>query len=209
MIETRIISVDVLDIDLEVIGQIVDVLRKDKVIVYPTDTFYGLGANYFSVPAKQRVYSLKKRDSVKPLSAVVSDWDMLEGLDVEIPPVCMTLAGEFWPGPLTIVLPVRKTRHRGREDSLAVRVPDHAWLRSLVRKAGFPVTASSANISGEKESADPAEVIDVFKGKVDMIVDGGLTRGGLPSTILDLSRGRPEILREGAVPKEKLIPHLS
>jgi L-threonylcarbamoyladenylate synthase len=121
------------------------------------------------------------------------------------------LAGEFWPGPLTLVLraaPAFPPELAGPGHTVAVRIPPAAWLRELVAEIGLPITATSANISGEREVFDPAEVIRLFEGKVDIILDGGPTPGGLPSTIVDISGDRPRVLREGAVPASALSAFL-
>ncbi len=186
--------------DLRTLGGI---LAADGVMAYPTETFYGLGAVLFSRKAVRRVFRLKARDAGKPLSLIVSDIDMIEEIAAELPPVFPLLAAEFWPGPLTLVLkaaPTFPAEFAGPGHTVAVRIPPAAWLRGLVAEIGLPVTATSANVSGEKELSDPAEVIRLFDGKVDVIVDGGSTPGGLPSTIVDLSAGEPRFLREGAVP---------
>jgi L-threonylcarbamoyladenylate synthase len=117
------------------------------------------------------------------------------------------LAGEFWPGPLTIVLPAAASvpeRLLGPGRTIALRVPPLAWLRALVRELGEPLTATSANLSGEKELTDPQEVKELFEGKVDLVLDGGPAPGGPPSTIVDLSGERPRILREGRIPAARI-----
>jgi L-threonylcarbamoyladenylate synthase len=97
----------------------------------------------------------------------------------------------------------------GSSRTIGVRVPDHIWLRGLVDAAGFPLTATSANLSGEGETSDPHEALRIFQGKVDLLVDGGITAGGRPSTVLDLSVRPPRVLREGAVSRESLRPFLA
>ncbi len=175
--------------------------------VFPTDTFYGLGGDGFSLNVIRRVYALKGRPGSKPLLVLVSGTDMAEGLTMKPPPLFRTAAERFWPGPLTIVL--RAAPHVPRElcggtDAVAVRLPAVPWLRDLVRETGFPVIATSANLSGEAEISDAEEAKRVFAGQVDLIVDGGTTPGGKPSTVLDLSSDRPRILREGSIPAAAL-----
>jgi L-threonylcarbamoyladenylate synthase len=119
----------------------------------------------------------------------------------------MALAGEFWPGPLTLVLPAAAGlpgHLLGPGRTIAVRIPPLAWLRALVRELSEPLTATSANLAGEKEIADPLEVIALFDGQVDLIIDGGPAPGGPPSTIVDLAGGRPRILREGRIPRARI-----
>lgn len=210
--DTRIVRVDPekrLDAEMRPVAKI---LEDDGVIVYPTDTYYGLGVNCFSPAAIRLAYGLKERDPVKPLSVVISDREMLHSVAIDIPLLFESMEAEFWPGPLTFVF--RAGPHipdvlLGSHNTIGVRLPAHNWLRGLVRTAGFPITATSANISGEEEISDPAKVIQVFQGKVDCIVDGGMTRGGLPSTVLDMTDKRPFILREGAVPSSRIVRFLT
>lgn len=180
-------------------------------MVYPTNTFYGLGACAYSESAVRKVYGLKKRDRGKPLSVVVSGIGMAKEIATSLPPVFEGLSRAFWPGPLTIVIksnPLFPAGLLGPGGTLALRLPDVPWLLELVRKLDAPLTATSANISGKKEIADPVEVIRIFRGKVDLIVDGGPTPGGLPSTIVDVTGEEPRILREGAIPKSQLLRYL-
>ena len=210
-VETKILKIDPLGMNKAQTGTIAAVLRKGGVIAYPTDTFYGLGVNCFSQKAVQRIYQLKKRKLFKPLSVLVSDTDTVQSLAVEIPSMFWELTEQFWPGPLTIVLKASSGLPRemlGPGDSVGIRLPSVLWLQDLIAETDFPITATSANISGEKEIEDPLRIKDVFSGKVDLIVDGGKTEGIQPSTVVDLSSSRPEILREGAVHRSSLEKYL-
>ncbi len=187
--------------------QIVSILKNDGLIVYPTETFYGLGANCLSLEAVKKIFALKKRDRGKPLPVVVSDLEMLDSLIDEIPSAAEPFLERFWPGPLTLIFPANALLPReliGAGQTVGVRLPAHAGLRDLVKNAGFPITATSANISGEEEISDPKKVYDTFLGKVDCIIDGGKTTGGRPSTVIDLTSRTPRVIREGAIPLSKL-----
>jgi len=205
--DTRIVRVDpekCVPAEIKLVAQI---LKDGGVVVYPTDTFYGLGVNCFSPSAISRAYSLKKRDPAKPLSVVISDREMLHSVASAIPSLFESLEEEFWPGALTLVLrasPQVPDVLLGSQKTIGVRLPDHTWLRELVRTAGFPITATSANIAGKAEISNPVKAIQAFQGKVDCIVDGGLTRGGLSSTVVDMTAKKPSILREGAIPSSQL-----
>ncbi len=182
-------------------------LGAGAVAAYPTETFYALGAAAFSARAIERIYGLKERQASKPLSFIVSDMDMVREVAVPPPFHFTALAGEFWPGPLTLVLtaaPGLPDRLLGPNRTIAVRIPPLAWLRDLVREMSEPLTATSANLSGEREIADPAEIRAVFEGRVDLIIDGGPAPGGRPSTIVDLAAGPPRVLREGAIPAARI-----
>jgi len=193
-------------------GEIAGRLLAGAVVAYPTETFYALGAAAFAGKAVDRIFRLKKREASKPLSFIVSDLDMVREVAAGLPAAFSALAGEFWPGPLTLVLPAAA----GLPDSLlgpgrtiAVRIPPLAWLRALVREMSEPLTATSANLAGEPAIAEPAEVRALFEGRVDLIIDGGPAPGGRPSTIVDLSAGTPRVLRAGAIPAERISGLLS
>jgi L-threonylcarbamoyladenylate synthase len=209
--KTEILRIDLDREDRDALLRIVRVLGKGGVIVYPTDTYYGLGTSGFQPEAVRRIYRVKQRDEGKPLSLVVSDYEMLQEVAADLPPVLPVLAAALWPGPLTVVLPASSRLPGvllGAARTIGVRIPRLAWLRTLVRTAGFPLTATSANLAGSEAAAAPGEAIRVFEGKVDLIVDGGATPGGPPSTVLDLSVSPPKILRQGAVSPERLLPYL-
>ena len=207
MIKTRFIGIDPAGENADPVRAIAAALLEDAVAAYPTETFYALGAAAFSRRAVEKVYRLKSRDTGKPLSVIASDLDMVREISVSLPPSFRALAAEFWPGPLTLVLPAAARLPDfmlGPGRTIAVRIPPLPWLRALVREVGQPLTATSANLSGEKELAGPAEVAAVFQGKIDMIVDGGPAPGGAPSTIVDLTSPEPRILRLGKIPEARI-----
>ncbi len=211
-ISTQLLKINVKTFEPEKARKMIEVLKRDGVIVYPTDTFYGLGANCFSEKAIEKIYRIKKREPSKPLSLVVADLQMLEELVTDIPHVFYSIGARFWPGPLTVILKASSRLPEailGPSRTIGVRVPALSWLRDFLREASFPLTATSANISGQAETSVIEEARRVFEGKVELIVDGGKTRGGLPSTVLDLSSGRPKILREGAIKSSSLKEYLS
>ncbi|MCJ7680657.1 MAG: L-threonylcarbamoyladenylate synthase [Candidatus Aminicenantes bacterium] len=205
MVKTRVVR-----IDREQSGQmekIVGILRTGGVIVYPTDTFYGLGAGCFFGRAVEKIYQLKGREWKKPLSVVIADREMLGTVAASVPPGFSHLADEFWPGPLTVILKASRDLPKkllGGGKSVAVRLPDFPWLRELIRTFGFPLTATSANLSGGEDISRPEDVRRIFEGRVDLFVDGGPTPGGRPSTVLDLTVSPPVIRREGAVSAQRI-----
>ena len=189
------------------IRDIARVLAGNGVIVYPTDTFYGLGAKCFSQKALHRIFEIKKRPGFKGLPVLVSDLEMAKGMTAGLPPVFYALASRFWPGPLTIVL--KAASHLPAElvgpgRTIGIRLPAVPWLQALIRETGVALVTTSANISGEGEIDSAQEVIRVFKGKVDLIVDGGQTPGGKPSTVIDLTGEKPILIREGVLGKKAL-----
>ena len=200
--KTRLLRVDARDPHLAVLKEAAGILLEGGLVAFPTESFYGLGANALDPKAFARVYSIKERQAGKPLLVLVDSVRMVETLVEAIPPTALVLMTRYWPGPLTLVLkavgglPAHLTAGRG---TIGVRLPGHPVAFGLVRAAGVPVTAPSANRSGEEPPTTAAAVLEAFDGRIELVVDGGQTKGGLPSTILDLTAAPPRILRKGAL----------
>jgi L-threonylcarbamoyladenylate synthase len=185
----------------EVLEQAVEVLRRGGVVAYPTETFYGLGANAFDSEACRRILELKGREVEKALPIIVADIEQLDLVADELPRAVAPLADRFWPGPLTLVIPVRSGLPGALADrsTVAVRVSGLVLARELARRGGFPLTSTSANRSGGA-SARTADEVEAMLGEgLDLILDGGPTPGGNPSTIVEVSGAEPRFLRPGAV----------
>jgi L-threonylcarbamoyladenylate synthase len=205
--KTRVIKIDTEPFGSDSIRDIARVLREDGVIVYPTDTFYGLGGNCLSQKALRKVFEIKRRPVSKGLPVLVSELKMAKRLAIELPRIFFVLANRFWPGPLTLVLKAASHLSRelvGPKKTIGIRLPDVPWLQVLIREIGVPLIATSANISGQKEVASPEVAIRFFQGKVDLILDGGPTPGGLPSTVVDLTGEKPILVREGVIGNQEL-----
>jgi len=205
--KTRILKINPNAVEPAVIRDIARVLAGNGVIVYPTDTFYGLGANCFSKKALQNIFEIKRRPSSKGLPVLVFDLEMAGGMAADIPPFFHTLASRFWPGPLTLILKAAShlpTELVGPGRTIGVRLPAVPWLQSLIRETGVALVTTSANVSGEGEIDLAEVVIGMFKGKVELIVDGGQTPGGKPSTVIDLTGERPILIREGVLGHKNL-----
>jgi L-threonylcarbamoyladenylate synthase len=203
MTVTRTIRLSPLEPDAGLLRELAASLREGAVAAYPTETFYALGAAAFSKRPVARIFELKGRPADKALSVIAPDLDMVGEIAAFLPDGFVPLAGEFWPGPLTLVLPASPAVPdflAGPGRTIAVRVPPLDWLRNLVRELGEPLTATSANLTGEPELADPAEVEARFAGRIELVVDTGPAPGGRPSTIVDLASGTPRVLREGRIP---------
>lgn len=182
-------------------------LRRGELVVFPTETVYGLGAHALDPAAVARVFAAKGRPADNPLIVHVADAEAARALARAWPPGAEALARAFWPGPLTLVLP-RDPRvpdvTTGGLDTVAVRVPDHPVAQALLREAALPVAAPSANRSGRPSPTRVADARADLGDAVAVYLDGGPTRVGLESTVVGLSGGRPRLLRLGGVPVEAL-----
>jgi L-threonylcarbamoyladenylate synthase len=178
------------------------VLKSGGIVAFPTESFYGLGADALAPEAVRRVFRLKGRPESKPLLVLVDSVEQALTLAAEASAGARELMARHWPGPLTLVLraaaavPVEVTAGTG---TVGLRVPGHAVARGLVRAAGIPVTAPSANPSGDPPSTRAGEVARHFAGRIDLILDGGVTAGGAGSTVADCTVWPPRVLRQGPV----------
>jgi len=190
----------------ETVEEIASGLRNGKIIVFPTDTVYGIGTSALLPEAAKKLFSLKGRDSRKPLPILI-DSAKVAGNWVRLSPSAEKLAGRHWPGPLTLVLPPtaqgRRLLSPGAE-TLALRVPDHPVTRLLLFASGIPWAATSANRSGEPPASDGEQAAEAFLDKADYIVDAG-PAGGVASTVVDASGPGLRVLREGALSREDVL----
>ncbi len=184
-----------------------EVLRVGGIVAYPTETFYALGALASSRPALARLASAKLRPEGKPLPLLVSGREMLDGVVARLDPVASALADRFWPGPLTLVLPAARglAPEIAADGTVGLRVPGSAAARDLSRLAGGPITSTSANPSGGTPPVRPADLDPGLVARIDAVLDGGETPGGLPSTVVAVEDGNVRLLRAGAVPWEAIL----
>jgi L-threonylcarbamoyladenylate synthase len=182
-------------------------IREGGVVAFPTETVYGLGANAFDSLAVARIFEIKKRPRFDPLIVHIAGPADLALLATHVPPEARLLLERFWPGPLTLVLPksgsVPDIVTAGLA-TVAVRMPDHPVALSLLRRAGVPVAAPSANLFGRLSPTSAADVWEQLGDAVDLIIDGGPSRIGLESTVLSFAGARPELLRPGGLPLEEI-----
>ena len=193
------LSVDAEQPQADVLTQACGVLDEHGVVAVPTETFYGLAVSVFDNEACARVFEIKGRPSTKALPCIVSGMEQLERVASEIPALAVELSTRFWPGPLTLIVPARATVAAASETgTIAVRVSSLPLARELAGIAG-PVTATSANVSGAPPATSADELVAQLGDSVDLVLDGGTTPGGLASTIVDVTSGKLELVREGAI----------
>lgn len=183
------------------------IIKKGGLVAFPTETVYGLGANGLNGEAVKKIFLAKGRPSDNPLILHIADYSEIFGLASLVPLKAQLLMEKFWPGPLTMVLPKRDYIPReitAGLDTVAIRMPAHPVALALIKEAGCPIAAPSANLSGYPSPTTAQHVWDDLEGKVDIILDGGPTGVGLESTVLDMTKEIPVILRPGGVTKEEL-----
>lgn len=198
---TRVLTVDPERPCPDTINAAAAVLRAGGLAAFPTETFYGLGAAASCEAALARIFRVKGRAENKPLLVLVSSPAMAETV-AEVPPSARALMAQHWPGPLTLVLrahPGVSPLITAGTGTIGVRYSAHRVPSVLVERLGAPVTAPSANRSGEPSLTTAGEVLDVFDGEIDLVLDGGPTPGGRPSTVFDLTVSPPLVRRVGAV----------
>lgn len=181
------------------------IIKNGGLVAVPTETVYGLAANGLDGCAVEKIYDVKNRPETKPISLLVAGMADVEKFCRAIPESAYVLAEKFWPGPLTIVLKksglVPEIVTAGG-DTVGVRCPDHPKTLELIRLAGVPLAAPSANISGEPSPKNVMDVLSVFGGKIDAAIDGGACAVGIESTIVDMTVTPPRILRQGGLARE-------
>lgn len=182
-------------------------LKKGEAVAFPTETVYGLGANALSSTAVEKIFQAKGRPSDNPLIVHIANQEELQRLTTRIPAKAQQLMDAFWPGPLTLILPKGEgiaPEVTAGLDSVGVRMPDHPVALALLREAGVPIAAPSANRSGRPSPTTADHVEEDLQGKISGIVDGGATGVGVESTVLDVTQDPPMILRPGGLTKEAI-----
>ncbi|HKY07107.1 MAG TPA: L-threonylcarbamoyladenylate synthase [Candidatus Binatia bacterium] len=186
-------------------------LKRGAVIAFPTETLYGLGADALNPVAVEKVFQLKGRDPANPIPVLIADRNMLSRLVVDVPPLAETLIAQFWPGPLTIVLPARRDIPRplvNAAGGVGVRISSQAIANELVERLGHPLTATSANPSGKPAARTVKEAKEYFSRLIDIFVDGGTLTSKTGSTVVEIAAGVVRIIREGDIARgaiEKIV----
>jgi L-threonylcarbamoyladenylate synthase len=203
----RILVVDPLSLDLESIACAAREILHGRLVAFPTETVYGLGANALDSQAVEHIFAVKERPPTDPLIVHIASADDLPRVARDIPQIAHRLADAFWPGPLTLVLP----KHGAVPDNVtaglgtvAVRVPSHPVTLALLRACGVPIAAPSANRFGSVSPTTAQHVLADLGDRIDLILDGGPTLIGVESTVLDITNARAKILRPGGITREAL-----
>jgi L-threonylcarbamoyladenylate synthase len=208
MVKTILLHVDPRQPDPAAIAIAAQALAAGKLVAFPTETVYGLGANALDAAAVDRIFAAKRRPYSDPLIVHVASPEQVAAVATAVPPAAYALGAAFWPGPLTLVLR-RGARTApnvsGGRDTVAVRIPDHPVAQALLRRAGLPVAAPSANLFTRPSPTTAEHVLDDLEGRVDVVLDGGPTTIGLESTVIDLTQTPPRLLRPGGAPVERLL----
>ena len=204
---TQVIRLDPALPQQEAIELAASIIRQGRLVAFPTETVYGLGADAMNESAVQKLFEAKRRPSDNPLIVHVDSREMLDLVADDISKSAQRLMDSFWPGPLTLVL----HRRRGVAPSVsaglpsvAVRMPQNKIALELIRSARTPIAAPSANASGRPSPTTAAHVLEDLEGRIDLILDGGATSIGIESTVLDVTTDPPIILRPGAITREML-----
>ena len=189
-----------------VIQQALGILNSGGLVAFPTDTVYGVGALAFDGKAVESIYAAKDRPIEKAIPVLIGDEDDLEKVGMDIPHIAHKLASRFWPGPLTVLVPKKPTLPESvsASETVGVRIPDHAVARALLRAAG-PMAVTSANISGQPSPSTAEEAFAQLHGRIPLIIDGGKTPGGVPSTLVDCTGEKIKVLREGPISLDTLL----
>jgi len=200
--DTKILSSD----STETIQVALNILKSGGLIAFPTDTVYGVGSLAFNGKAVESIYAAKDRPVEKAIPILIGDTDDLTKVASSVPDMAKKFSARFWPGPLTLIVPKLPTLPEAvsATDTVAVRVPNHQVARTLLRAAG-PMAVTSANISGKPSPSTADEVSAQLGSRIALIIDGGRTPGGVPSTLVDCTGTKPVILRDGPISLQELL----
>jgi L-threonylcarbamoyladenylate synthase len=186
-------------------------LRAGELVIYPTETFYGLAVDPESPVALEKIFALKGRLRDQPIALIAADATSAFALVRDVPASARRLATTFWPGPLTIVLPARPGLHPAllSPGGVGIRVSSHPMARALAAGLGHPITATSANLTGQPPITTPAGLRARFGDKIKVILEDGVLAGGAPSTVIELTCGRYKIVRAGAIAEDAIAAALA
>ncbi len=205
---SNILKINPKHIQSQSISQTVEVIKKGGVILNPTDTIYGLGCDAFNKKAVDMVFKIKQRNPKNPALVLAGNITMLNDLVEGISQKTKELIHRFWPGPLTMLFKARKGISPlliSDDGKIGIRVPKYNFCLKLIKLCRSPIVSTSANISGDKQSAEIDELIKIFSHKVDLIIDAGDNTSLIPSTVIDASEDKLILIREGAIPFQAIL----
>ncbi|MFO7591147.1 MAG: L-threonylcarbamoyladenylate synthase [Acidimicrobiia bacterium] len=205
---SKIFHIDPEKPSAEVINLAATVLRDGGIVVFPTETVYGIGAAAHSCFGPHEIFDIKVRPLEKPLPWLVENEDALDKYGVEVPEYAHNLAKAFWPGALSLVVKASDVvgkDFRADDDTVALRSPDHEVVMELIQASGGPIIATSANTSGMPAPGDFSEVEERILAAADVVLDGGETAHRMASTVVECTGPEPVILREGAIPSDQIM----
>lgn len=182
-------------------------IKEGGIVIFPTETVYGIGTNGLNEKAVKQLYEVKQRPLNKPISLLVNSIEMIEQVAKDITDIEYELIKEFFPGPLTIILKKKDIVPNiltANQDTVGIRMPANKIVIKLIEYAGIPIATPSANISGRPSGTNIKDIMEDFDGKVDYFVDGGPSKIGRASTIVKIEKGIPKILRKGAISEEQI-----
>lgn len=208
---TRVLRVDAAHPEPEAIALAAELIRQGEIVAFPTETVYGLGADATDATAVAKIFAAKGRPSDNPLIVHVADWDQLAGVVSEVPAAARMLMERFWPGAITFVLPKRPNVPDAVTcglNTVGVRMPSHSVALAIIKAAGVPVAAPSANQSGRPSPTSAEHVLEDLFGRVPLVLDSGETGVGLESTVIDMTVDPPVLLRPGGVTLEQICAEI-
>lgn len=189
------------------IAEASSIIEKGGIVAFPTETFYGLGVKYNNIHALKRLYEIKQRPGERALPLIIGDKKNLGLIALSVSDIAEKIMDRFWPGPLTLLIAARKdllefiTAGTGK---VAVRIPGKSFALDLAMSLGFPITATSANISGMPPADNPDDIARYFGNSLDLLIDNGNAPGGKPSTIVDVTGEEIRVLRTGVISSEEI-----
>ncbi len=206
--KAKILSVAAVKPNVNTLKEAVNVMKKGGLIIYPTETCYGIGTDATNMKSIEKIYKIKGRDPSKPIPILVSDLKMIKKYGFVTKGV-ESLIKKFMPGPLSLVIKKKRPISDANNESISFRISSHSIASELVKLAKFPVTTTSANISGQLPIYEISKIIEVFADKVDVILDNGNLPETEPSTCVDMTNNSVKMIREGPIPSEVILRELN
>lgn len=203
--ETKVLKVNPEEPEPDKIEEAAGIIQAGGLVIFPTDTLYGLGASALSETAVERMFQVKKRAKDKAVSVLVANFHEVQSLVEEVPLPVLNLMSYFWPGPLTLIFKANDKVSAiltANSRKIGIRIPDNKVALALIKASGTPLTGSSANISGKEDPVQVEQVKRELSGQVDLIIDGGEPNLGRPSTVVDITSFK--VLREGSIGRERI-----